>query len=169
MRCRMLGTNLIFPDLTERHLRKVCRRIRGQISLWIVDFVDHLLFTGIHAHQSATSLNLCHGKCACLVNLNERESEFPQLRYILVTGVSEIATRHLSRALQQMACQNRLSHLIRVVGNVPSELMHQRSDRQRRIGNTAGDDKISTFLQRFCDALRAHVDIRGNQNIFFLF
>ena len=134
-----------------------------------MDFVDHLLLARIDTHESAAALDFCHGKCTCLVNLDERESKFPQLRHILVTRVSEIAASHLSGALEQMPCENRLSHLVRVVGNVPSELMHQRSDRQRRIGNTAGDDKISTFLQRFRDALRTHVDIRGNQNIFFLF
>ena len=169
MCCGMLGTDLIFPDLTERHLRKVCRRIRGQISFWIVDFVDHLLFTGIHAHQSATSLDLCHGKCACLVDLNERESEFPKVRHILVARIREITACHLSGTLEQMACENRLSHLVRVVINVPSELMYQRSDRQCRIGNATGNDKIGTLFQRFCDALCTHIDIRRNQNIFFLF
>ena len=169
MRCRMLGANLVFPDLPERHLRKVRCCIRGQVSLWVVDFVDHLLFTGIHAHQSATSLDFCHGKCACPVDLNERESKFPQIRHILVARIRKIAACHLSGTLQQMACQNRLSHLIRVVVNVPSELMYQRSDRQCRIGNATGNDKIGTLFQRFCDALRTHIDIRRNQNIFFLF
>ena len=77
---------------------------------------------------------------------------------VLAAGVGEIAAAQLARAFEQMANRGAACEAIDVIGR-PPELVHERRNEQRGIGNATGDHDIGAARERGHQRLRAQIGI----------
>lgn len=89
-----------------------------------MDFVEHLLFAGIHADQAAGARHLGQRKAPGLVELHQREAQVVQVGDLFIARVGVVAAGDLPAALQQMSGQDALADRTGVVDG-PAVLIAQ--------------------------------------------
>ena len=96
------------------------------------------------------------------VGLDDRVSDVREVGD--VAPAVEVAAGGLRAALEDVARDRRRRELV-VVGHAPAELVHERSDHERRVGAAAGDHDVGARGQRIRDRLRAEVHVRALQRL----
>ena len=96
-------------------------------------------------------------KRAVLRHLRDRVADVAEPRRVV--GVDPQAAGGLRAALDEVPGDRRRREAVEIVAEVPAELVRRRADRQRRIGDAAGDDDARAELQRLDDRLRAEVGV----------
>ncbi len=129
--------------------------------------VEHLLYHGHRIDCAAGAGDLGDHRATIALDLGNGKRQIPRRRHILETGIGEIAAGNLRSAFQQMAETAARAEPLEIV-HAPVEFMHHRREKQRRIGDAAGDHDVSAAAQRLDDGLRAQIclrrdHVRGNR------
>ena len=117
----------------------------------IVHFVEQLLADGVERHASAGARRLGDGRRAVGAHLGDRIADVQQIRDVLpLARGAEVAARALARAFQQVTDSKPKREAVPVVP-APAQLMHDRSERQRRVRYAPRQHDVRTLAERIRD------------------
>src|SRR5262249_13351530 len=94
--------------------------------------------------------------------LRDREPDAVKVRDGLIWRIGEITTGHLCPTLKQMPYDYSTSEQIPIIIS-PAELVHQRSQEQRRVADSACQHDICALGQRIRDRPGRDVRVRGHK------
>jgi hypothetical protein len=128
-----------------------------------VHLVQELLLHGVHAHPAARARRLGDDRRAVLEHLGHRVAQAVHVRQVPPVA-AEVAARHLTRALEQVAHQHGRRHPVPIVPR-PPHLVHDGAGELGGVGGAARDHDLRPRLQGLGDGAGAEVDVGEQQAV----
>ena len=91
-------------------------------------------------------------------NLGDRIADVGHTRHGLERRIGKIAAGDLGAAFQEMAGERAGGELVPIAG-LPAERVHERTERERRVGHAPGHHDVGALPERIGDRTRAEIDI----------
>ena len=110
---------------------------------------------------TAATVELGDDRAAVGLHLGDRVAASRQIRYIFDAGVGEIAAGDLHAAFQKMADQSAGAQARQVRGT-PTEVMRQRRQKHRWVGQPTADDDIGLGAQRGENSVGAEIGVHAD-------
>src|SRR5262249_13005093 len=111
--------------------------------------------------EAAGPFRLGDHEAPILGDLGDRKADRLGAWYVLEAWVGEVTPADLRAAFEQMADESAGSDAIEIVP-IPAKMRDQRAERQRRIGDAAGDHDLRSGFDRVGDRSRADISVGGD-------
>ena len=135
--------------------------VGGEIACGVVDLVEDLLLAGVHGERAAGSIELGEDGFAGFLDFREGKSEAGEIGNVFDAGIGEVSAGELAGALEEVAHRGSPGETIPVLER-PAELVHDRCEEERRVGDAAGEDDIGLLAQALEQRFDAEVGIGGD-------
>jgi hypothetical protein len=144
---RATNADAVGAGVDQRDPREVSGDIGRQICVRIGDFIQQL-FGGGGDSDSSTGAGHFAERCVAIgIDVGKWEPQVREAGDVLGSRIREIAAAQLAGAFQQMADGSAAGDPQVVVGT-PAEVMRERRDEQRRVGDAAGDHDVGAGRER---------------------
>ena len=156
---------LVLAYLLQRCMAEISGGVRGKVSSWIMDLIEHLFLDGIGSNFTAGTLRLRDDEVSVLFKLYNWEPHMSQVDSLLVWGICKSSAGTLGATFDEVSRQDSLAELVRILFQRPAVLVAKGCQSQRRIRYASRDDHVRTVFQCLHDSLYAAVGVAGDQLI----
>ena len=129
-----------------------------------MDLVEELFLARSRRHVATGPRHFRDHHRPALGHFGKRETQIVEPGDVLVSRIGKVATRHLTRAFQQVADQRRAGDLVPGV-ETPPEFVGKGCNKKRGIRGSPGDHDIGAKFQRMPNFFCADVSIRRNKSV----
>lgn len=151
----------IWANHRDAYVGKIENDVWGHIGRGIVHLVNDLLLDRPGVDASSAVDRLRNDNVALCRDLGDGKADIMQIRDILEAWIRKITARHLRGAFKEVTRQGPASKQVPIRPR-PTETVDQWSDNERRVGNSACYDDISSGIQRFDNPSRTDIHVRGD-------
>ena len=152
----------MLAGLRHRHLREVADDVRQDIARGVANFIEQLFAHGRGGHQPARAVGLGDDEAAVGPAFSDRIAAVRPVGHGFPIGVQ--AARALAAAFKDVPGKAAGSESIVVVDR-PSEVVHQRAERDGAVDASPRDDNLRARIQRCLDRQCAEIRIRADHLI----
>jgi hypothetical protein len=149
----------VFPLLAQAHRAEIGDDVGREVAPRIAHLVEELLLDGAEVDPASGPADLAEHRAAVSLDVRMREPQGSEAGDVLPAGIGEVPAAELPRALEEVPDDGTSRDAVAVV-ETPLEVMNERRDEQRWVGDAPGDDDLGAARKRREERVRSQIGVR---------